>query len=130
MFVWDGATNEVFLWDMIGQKNKCRNLANFEIIKLLKNQTKYFTKRKFSFQPIKMYKSSFKKLVLNVRNSSTSNIKNPLILTPECTRRINEIIQKKGTPNAKLRIFIDSGGCSGFTSKFMSNSKLNFNQSE
>jgi hypothetical protein len=67
-----------------------------------------------------MYKNSFKKVfLLNIRNTST-NTKNPLILTPECTKRINEIIKKKGTPNAKLRIFIDSGGCSGFTSKFMS----------
>lgn len=45
------------------------------------------------------------------------NSKNPLILTDACVNRIKYINKQKGL-DRKLRILVDAGGCSGFTSKF------------
>jgi len=69
-----------------------------------------------------MYKNVFKKFSQLQKFSTLNKGRNPLVITPECSQRIKEIVLKKQKPNAKLRIFIDSGGCSGFTSKFSSKS--------
>eukprot|EP01080_Neovahlkampfia_damariscottae_P001647 gene1647-12772_t len=72
-----------------------------------------------------MYKNSFKHVAQLRRFITLDKSRNPLVITPECTKRIKEIMTQKEKPNAKLRIFIDSGGCSGFTSKFSISEEIN-----
>ncbi len=36
-------------------------------------------------------------------------------VTPEAARKIYESLQKRGTPNAALRVGVRGGGCSGFS---------------
>jgi iron-sulfur cluster assembly accessory protein len=47
-----------------------------------------------------------------------SKTTNDIIITQECAERINFINQKKGTPNRKLRVRVNGGGCQGFLVEF------------
>lgn len=67
-------------------------------------------------------KSFFKKTNRLLNNLQSQ--KNPLVLTPECINRIKQLNQQKGL-NRKLRILVDAGGCSGFTSKFSFSDETN-----
>ena len=41
--------------------------------------------------------------------------KKPLTITPEAIKRLREILEREGKPEAGLRVFISEGGCSGFS---------------
>ena len=41
--------------------------------------------------------------------------KKPMTITPEAVKRLREIIEREGKPEAGLRVFISEGGCSGFS---------------
>ena len=41
--------------------------------------------------------------------------KKPLTITPEAVKRLREILEREGKPEAGLRVFISEGGCSGFS---------------
>ncbi len=41
--------------------------------------------------------------------------KKPMTITPEAVKRLREILEREGKPEAGLRVFISEGGCSGFS---------------
>jgi iron-sulfur cluster assembly accessory protein len=57
-------------------------------------------------------------------NASTASA--PLAITPGCVRQIHALLKrKKKSPDEMfLRVFVDAGGCSGFTYKFEMDDEL------
>lgn len=53
--------------------------------------------------------------------------KNPIIITKEAADRIKYLNKKKNLPNRKLRILVESGGCSGLTLNFSMTEKVEEN---
>jgi iron-sulfur cluster assembly 2 len=54
-------------------------------------------------------------------NTAAGNQPSPLHITRSCWERVHQLASKRGNDdagNVYLRIFVDSGGCSGFTYKF------------
>lgn len=45
------------------------------------------------------------------------NNDNVLIVTPSCRQRVETLVSQKDTPSY-LRVYVDAGGCSGFSYKF------------
>ena len=41
-----------------------------------------------------------------------------LTITDNCVNKVKELLIEEGAPDAKLRIFVQGGGCSGFTYGF------------
>ncbi|MFQ5785794.1 MAG: iron-sulfur cluster insertion protein ErpA [Alphaproteobacteria bacterium] len=48
----------------------------------------------------------------------------PITLTERAARRIAQIAAQEGTPNARLRIAVNGGGCSGFQYDFSLDDKV------
>ena len=42
----------------------------------------------------------------------------PIVVTPNAARRIRAIGEREGRPEARLRVSVSGGGCSGFQYKF------------
>ena len=61
---------------------------------------------------IKQFVKRFHRRCLNT--SCTDSI----IITSSCVNKINELRQASNNPKLKLRIVVDSGGCSGFQYEF------------
>jgi iron-sulfur cluster insertion protein len=47
----------------------------------------------------------------------------PLVVTDRAAYRIKRIIEKEGTPGARLRVSVSGGGCSGFQYGFALDNK-------
>ena len=43
---------------------------------------------------------------------------NPIIFTDAAATKINELLEDEDNPNMKLRVYIQGGGCSGFSYGF------------
>jgi hypothetical protein len=53
--------------------------------------------------------------------------KNPIVITKEAANRIKYLNQKKNLPNRKLRVVVESGGCSGLMLNFSMTEKVEEN---
>lgn len=42
----------------------------------------------------------------------------PIILTESCVVKLADLLAEENNPNLKLRVFVNGGGCSGFTYGF------------
>lgn len=51
--------------------------------------------------------------------STTTNTKGQVVqITASCWNRIHKLVTSKNNPNLYLRVFVDAGGCSGFSYQF------------
>ena len=41
-------------------------------------------------------------------------IPSPLVFTDNAAKKVKELIEEEGSPDLKLRVFVNGGGCSGF----------------
>jgi iron-sulfur cluster insertion protein len=50
---------------------------------------------------------------------------NPINFTDAVTTKLTELIKEEGNPNFKLRVFVQGGGCSGFSYGFTFDEEVN-----
>lgn len=51
----------------------------------------------------------------NVQDQDQIKLPDPIIFTDAASLKVKELIDEEGNPNLKLRVFVQGGGCSGFS---------------
>ena len=46
--------------------------------------------------------------------NTTTELASPFVFTDSAANKVKELIEEKGNPELKLRVFVTGGGCSGF----------------
>ena len=57
--------------------------------------------------------------------SAVTETPSPLVFTDSAANKVKELIIEEGTPDLKLRVFVNGGGCSGFQYGFTFDEILN-----
>ena len=57
--------------------------------------------------------------------SDNQDVPAPINFTDSAAKKVAELIAEEGTPNLKLRVFVQGGGCSGFQYGFTFDEKVN-----
>ena len=50
--------------------------------------------------------------------ASTEELPPPLVFTDSAASKVKELVDEEGNPDLKLRVFVQGGGCSGFSYGF------------
>ena len=48
-------------------------------------------------------------------NAEEIKLPDPIIFTDAASLKVKELIEEEGNPDLKLRVFVQGGGCSGFS---------------
>ena len=57
-------------------------------------------------------------VVKNIEVSNVSQMPDPFVFTDSAAGKVAELIAEEGNPDLKLRVFVQGGGCSGFSYGF------------